>query len=381
MLTLLAALALAAPLPQETGPVQEPAPVQGEKGPPRKQPGVVHIGSPSAKFQGRKFLIRDLGEAGGQTLIDRYRLGIGWCVNHLKDTSLPEAEDGRVPGLSGMLALLMLGESSAVTGGAFRFTLRSTYLAMREMQDAETGAFAKPGSSHFAFDQALATQAMCEIVFSDGKRKQIESAERGVSALLAARGEDGLWRLAGGSEGAADPLTTSLAAHALFAAVEARLEVPGEVFDELFAWTERAPAGEGGIDTMSILATRLFAAEASGKSLKDDARTSELTRLVAARVPAMEAGAELPAIVTDPVHAYLATLTLVQADAEAFQRLTSWLHGPFLVEQQPYGGEEAGSFPEADNGAFPKGRLATACLRMLAIENQRRELPFDALLD
>jgi len=358
---------------------------------PRQRGAAVACDHP--KWLSRKKIPKQLNELGGYPLYEAYLASLQWLATQVDDQGGARGEGDRDVGTTATLALVMLGTGSNVNAGFGMRSLRRCIPALRKWQDEETGELGDPERPEYLLDQTLAVLALSEANFSDQIVAQEVASRKAAGALLAARGEDGLWHIDAEPDSAVDSLVTSLAAYALFIAREAEVEIPDEVFGHILAWTQTvaaqavdSPVAELGreeaLGMAYALCARVFSAAALRRSLADDEAVTVLTERVAAQVPEPpEPGTEwtAPARLAEPDFAFLATLGLFQTDNQAWGRCSQWLA---LMLQDDVGRENdpAGSLPDGETGRLPGGRLGSTMLRVLALQNGVRELNVGVLV-
>lgn len=392
ILPLLLGLTLA-PLPRQPAPQPVALQAQGPAAQPRSQG--VSRGCNHPKWLARNVISKQFSELAGYPLYEAYTRGVYWLGEQVvDDSSGARGEDGRDGGTTALVALAMLGTGSNVEAGMGVKPLRKCLRSLRGWQDEETGAIAEREQPEFLLDQALLTLVFSEAYFSDELPVQEAAARKLLDLLLDARGEDGLWHVGADPEGAVDPLVTSLAGYALFAAREARLEVPDEALERVFDWSakaaeraaamEDAPLGrEDALLFAGALVARIFTAQALGRALADDEPLGHITARVAAAIPpAPEPGTEwtAPDRLRELDFAFFASLGLYQTDAVAWGRCSRWLAEMFVADVAKEG-EDTGAFPAGDTGRFPPGRLGASALRILAMQSGVRELPLSVLVE
>ncbi len=382
--SLLLALALA-PTTAQQGQTPAQAPQRG-----------VAWGCNDPKWLARKAINKQLALIAGYQMYESLWNSVQWLSKR------EQASGERAIGETALIGLAMLGSGANPQTGLGKPALIASTAALAAHQNAESGAIGDPASKEFLLDHTLALLALSENYFSL-QVPELEGAPKlALKALLAARGEDGLWHVEGKKDGPVDALVTALAGYALFGARDAHLEVPDEAFEKVFAWTgqvaERAKAaGNGpleraaGLEFAGALCARSFAAASLKRSLAGDEAARQLSDVIAAQVP-LPPGAEewkAPERLADPEFAFFASLGLFQSDNAAAGRCSRWLAAMFeadctkpakaaATEEAPKGkpaaDPNAGSFPAQDVGRFPPGQVGTTALRLLGMQNSVREL-------
>lgn len=371
--SLLIAVALAPTLPQ-----QGTAPAPSAQAPTK----TVSWGCNDPRWLSRKAINKQLGEIAGYELYELLWKSVEWL------TKQPEASGERAAGTTAIVGLAMLGTGSNPQTGLGKRKLLESTAALAAAQDEESGAIGNKAAQEFLLDHTLALLTLSENYFSLQVPDLEVAPRRALTALLAARGADGLWHVAGKPDGEVDPLVTALAGYALFGARAAKLEVPDEALEKVFDWTskvgERTVGKEGDAlereDALlfaGALCARTFVAASLDRSLAQDAVVRGLAAAVAAQVPpppsADETWESPPARLAEADFAFLASLGLFQSDNVAFGRCNRWLAAmlPRAVSKE---GEGAGAIAQGDLGRFPPGAAGTTALRVLAMQNCVREL-------
>lgn len=380
ILVALAGLSLA-PAPQDPAPGPAPAPAQGE-GKKGGYGGVV--GTQDPRWIARSETKKIMFEAGGKPLMDAWQgLWVWISAQTPEQDALMAAEDGRGVALSAICALSMSGNGSGIRSGAQKSKFRVLTRALRALQDAETGSYVAGDAPERALDQALAVHCMAEATISHPVAALFEHNRKGVEALLALRGEDGLWHVGGDKTGPVDAFVTGVAAYALFTAKDGSADLAAEVFEPIAAWSEKA-AIEGAEDgaraanAAGVLCARIFAHAGLEKKLADDARVDELLETIDAWLPAPPSDAK-PADAGEAERGdftYLASVALYQADNVRWNRLYTWIRERSVADAGPNPAEFKGC-AAGDNGRLPKGALATTALRMLQMQSAVREPALD----
>jgi hypothetical protein len=382
---LLSLTALPAPAASSAPPVLPAATRQG-----------VSIGCNKPRCLSRRKINRQIEDIGGFPLVDAHRACIDWiALRGEAEVQLGEAE-GRGIGTAAIHALAMLGTGGNVQAGVARFPLRFSLSELRRQLDEETGAFGDPERPDYLLDQALSVLVFSEAYYSDDKPKRMERAVLAAQALLAGRGEDGLWHVDGEPDGPVDALVTSLSAYALYSAYEAGLGLPVEASEPILEWTamvaeQAAQAGDGelgrdeALTYAGALVARLFSAQVLERSLSEDAIVSQLSARVAAQIPeapSPDAELSVPPRLDEVDFTFLASLGLFQADNAAWGRCQQWTAAILLHRHQRLEDEEAlGCFPAGDTGRLPGGRLGTTALRALCMQSGVREHPLPVVVN
>jgi hypothetical protein len=382
--SLLLALALA-PTTAQQGQTPEQAPQKG-----------VAWGCNEPKWIARKAINKQLSLIAGYGLYESLWNSVQWL-------SKAEPSTGeRAVSETALIGLAMLGSGANPQTGLGKPALIASTAALAKRQDAESGAIGDPASKEFLLDHTLALLTLSENYFSL-QVPELEAAPKlALKALLAARGEDGLWHVEGKKDGPVDTLVTALAGYALFGARAAHLEVPDEAFEKVFAWTgqfgERAKSAGNeplerseALEFAGALCARSFVAASLKRSLAGDETARHLSDVIAAQVPPPPGAEEwkAPERLAEPDFAFLASLGLFQSDNAAAGRCSRWLAAMFeadcarpAAKEQKEGAPKgkvpadpnAGSFPAQDIGRFPPGQIGTTALRLLGMQNSVREL-------
>ena len=350
------------------------------------------------KWLARKAINKQLSLIAGYQLYESLWNSVGWLSKR------EPASGERAVGETALIGLAMLGSGANPQTGLGKSALIASTEALVAKQNAESGAIGDPASKEFLLDHTLALIALSENYFSLQVPELEVAPKLALKALLAARGEDGLWHAEGKQDGPVDPLVTALAGYALFGARAAHLEVPDEAFEKVFAWTgqvaERAKAARNeaveraaGLEFAGALCARSFVAASLKRSLAGDVAARQLSDVIAAQIPPPPGAEEwkAPERLADPDFAFFASLGLFQSDNAAAGRCSRWLAAMFEADctkpapneqkegaQTPKGkapvDPNAGSFPEQDVGRFPPGQIGTTALRLLGMQNSVREL-------
>ena len=376
-LSLLLALA-AAPAPQDPEPGPQPA--QGVVKPKRGYEGL--LGSKDPRFMSRSESRKVLAEYGGKSLLDAWQGSWIWLGNQTpEDDVLLPAEDGRGVALNALCALSMSGNGTSIRAGATFRQYRVLTRTLRALQVADTGAYVASGAPEAALDQALAVHCIAEATISHPVEALFGHNQSGVDALLAMRGDDGLWH----AGDAVDALTTGVATYALYTAMAAGAEIAPDVFETIVAWTDEVePTGaddaERAVATAAALTACIFAHQALDRGLKDDARVAALLGGLDPFLPTpgSDAAPATDGLAAHNDFAYLASVALYQADNVRWNRLYRWVAEHAVADttqsdsDAPFVQANEG-LPAGDNGRLPEGALATTALRILQLQSSFRE--------
>jgi hypothetical protein len=386
-LSLLVALAGLAfvPAPQDPAPQPAPAPAPAQGGGKDDYGGVVGTQDPRwmARIETRKVLF----ESGGKSLMDAWQGAWIWLNGQTPEQdALMPAEDGRGVGLSALCALSMSGNGSGIRSGAQKLQFRVLTRALRNLQDAESGSYVAEDAPERALDQALAVHCIAEAAISHPVEALQEHNRKGVAALLALRGQDGLWHVGPAPKPdeppaarAVDAYTTGLATYALYTAKDGGAEIEAEVFESIASWSDTAKIGgadEGAraADAVGILTARIWSHAALERKLDGDARTQELLKSIDAWLPEPPSDGKPAgtARVERNDFVYLASVALYQADNLRWNRLYTWIRDRAVAD---LGGDTSGArgCPAAPNGRLPSGAVATTALRILQMQSAVRE--------
>jgi hypothetical protein len=391
LLVALAGLAFA-PAPQDPQPEPAPAPAQDDD---EKTGYGGMLGVPDPRWMARGETKKILFETGGEGLMNAWMGTWNWLSEQTPQTdALMSAEDGRGVALSAICALSMSGNGSGIRSGAQKKQFRVLTRALRALQDAESGAYVGADAPERALDQALAVHCIAEATITHPVDVMFAHNAKGVAALLALRGEDGLWHVPGkpaaqgepaeaSPAGGVDAFTTGVAAYALYTAMDAGAEIEPEVFESIARWSETAAldgADEGAraANAIGVLCARIFAHQGLGRKLADDARVDALLARLDAWLPkpADEGQPAEAGMAQRNDFAYLASVALYQADNLRWNRLYNWIAARAVAEAPDKPAENKG-YPAGENGRLPAGAVATTALRMLQMQSVVREPALD----
>lgn len=367
-----------------------PAPQDPQPAPPKQAQDEGYgglVGTLDRRWQSRSESRKVLAEYGGKSLVDAWQGTWLWLNTQIPaEDALMPAEDDRAVGVTSLCALSMSGNGSGIRSGAQFREYRILTRAMRALQDKETGAYVKADAPEAALDQALAVHCMAEATITNPVEALFTHNQKGVDALLALRGEDGLWHAGGKKDGAVDAVATGVAAYALSTAKDAGAEIDPDVFSAIADWSAKSePAGADepvrATETVAMLLARIFAFEGLGQGLKGDERVQELLTAVGAWLPEPSSEGEpgSDGMARNNDFAYLASVALYQADNRRWDRLYSWIADQ-AIEDTDSRTEDVGALagandglPAGENGRMPKGMHATTALRLLQMVSSFRE--------
>lgn len=249
-------------------------------------------------------------------------------------------------------------------------------------QDPATGVIGVLGHESARLQHALATLAVCDVLYflsrGDGEAPAgvREAATRAVEAIVSARNVDGGW-----GEAAAAPSNAFLTGWMLYALVAARdagLAVDTEVLAGGLAWlarrtdpeTGRVAYGEAGTrDPLGVGATEIMTAQALllriliASPPKDDPLTARQADRLAAAAPAMDDAS----FRADPTYWLFGSLALYRVGGRHWRAWSRAMKGTVLVASErpvddPEGGKPRGVLGPA------AGRVGEAALTYLATE-------------
>lgn len=397
LLVALAGLALP-PAPQDPAPGPDPATAQDDEAGDKKPGYGGMLGTPDPRWMARSETKKILYETGGKGLMDAWTGMWNWLGAQTPATdALMPAEDGRGVGLSAICSLSMMGNGSGIRAGALKKQLRVLTRALRALQDPETGSYVAVDAPERGLDQALAVHCIAEATITNPVDAMLQHNQKGVAALLALRGADGLWHVPGKAApkaegkpaeaqpaGPVDAFATGVAAYALYTAMDAGAAVEPQVFESIAAWSDKAPiegADEGARATaaVGVLCARIFAHEGLRRKLADDARVDQLLTAIDAWLPepAAEGKPAEPGMAERNDFAYLASVALYQADNLRWNRFYRWIADRAAADA-PEKIEESKGCPAGANGRMPAGAVATTALRLLQVQSVVREPALDA---
>jgi hypothetical protein len=295
------------------------------------------------------------------------------------------------PGVTGLALLPFLGSGETHKHGRYKGTVRSGLAYLKQIQDPE-GCFGPRVSTHFTYNTAIATLAMCEAYALTASPLYKANAQLGIDFLHACRNPYLAWRY-GVRPGDNDTSVSSWMTMALKSAKAGGLRVDQETFDGMKAWLDKVTEPEYGRvgytargtgparlkDVMDLFPSdRSESLTAAGILCRvlcgeDPAKSEMIAKgVVLCRKQLPEWNEQAGSI--DMVYWYFGTLAMFQVGGDAWTEWSRAIREVFIPHQRKDPPSFAGSFDPVDAWGREGGRVYATALMALSymVSNSHR---------
>lgn len=313
---------------------------------------------------------------------------LAWLAAHQRDDGAWGGEkDASVNtiGLTGLALLALQSDGSTMASGSHARAIALGVQYLISKQDATSGLVGERVGHSFAYDHAIATQALCRALATTPSDRLREVCTEAVGFISRMRNPYGAWRYDYPPTGESDTSVTGWMVEALIAAREAGLSIDEGALVSAVAWIDDVTDPETarvGYDTRGSSSSRITGLNDQFPTDKHEAMTASgmVTRWNAGQradtTPMLKRHAELlrkrlpewdlAGNTIDEYYWYfgsLATRRMGGVDAKAWREALSRA----LVDSQYSGGEQKGSWEPAGPWAYSGGHVYATSLNALSI--------------